>query len=199
MKTKLLILMLALILSGCSFLSPVQIQPENNYLLTATHIALPRHAARPITLLVVQPETEALYNTTQMVYTTRPYQIAYFAQNRWAETPSQMLHSLIVQTLQNAHYFRRVVSPPYAGRYDYVLSTRILTLQQNFLYHPSIVQLTVRADLIKAGNNQIIATKLFTITVPMQQRTPYSGVVAANHATVKLLSELALFSFKNTR
>ena len=36
--------------------------------------------------------------TTQMAYSTEAYQIAYFAKNEWAETPSQMIQPLIVKT-----------------------------------------------------------------------------------------------------
>jgi cholesterol transport system auxiliary component len=74
--------------------------------------------------LVLVPETEALYATTQMAYTIQAYQIAYFSENEWAETPSQMIQPLIVETLRHTHYFSEVMSVPDFGRHTFALSHR---------------------------------------------------------------------------
>ncbi|OGT41688.1 MAG: hypothetical protein A3F42_03025 [Gammaproteobacteria bacterium RIFCSPHIGHO2_12_FULL_37_34] len=187
-----LILFFFVLLVGC--LPPVKLESESNYILnTRSYQVKKSHQNRPITLYVSLPETVPAYNTTQMAYTIKPYQIAYFAKNRWAETPSQMLQPLIVQSLQNTGYFHAIVTPPFVGNYHYTLNTQILQLQQNFIYHPGMVQLTVRVQLSQTATGQVIATKQFSIFEPIRQRTPYGGVVAANRATGKLLTQLTEF------
>ena len=187
----------AFILSGC--LSSVKLKPETNYTLNAVP-DVAKKRTHPITLMVLLPETDAAYNTTQMVYSQNPYQIAYYDKNRWAETPGQMLQPLIVQALQNTHYFHAVLTPPIAyGRYQYVLSTQILQLKQDYSRRPVMARLTTRAELIRIASNQVVATKEFTVSVPMQQYTPYGGVVAANKATKEFLAELTHFCIKNAR
>jgi len=154
---------------------------------------LPSERTHATTLLVPVPDTTPVYATTQMAYSTQTYQIAYFSQNEWAETPSQMIQPLIVKTLRNTHYFSEVLSPPYFGRHTFALHVEILELKQDFTSEPATLQLAMRIYLSREATNQIIATKELSVREPMSERNPYAGVVAANEAMPKLLRELAKF------
>lgn len=189
----------SLTLTSCSLFSPVKTDPGSAYLIKAMPCVFPAHKRHRVTLLVTMPETVSAYNTTQMAYSIKPYQIAYFSQNRWAETPGEMLHPLIAQTLQNTHQFRAVVTPPFMGRYDYELDTRIMTLEQDFTHIPTVLRLVVHAQIAKISLNRVTAVRDFCIEVPIHHGSPYNGVLAANRATTILLSELADFTIRNTR
>lgn len=188
----------SILISGCSFLSPIQTQPPKAYLINTIPNSTVKNHPQKVTLLIMQPDTRPIYNTTQMAYTTHPYQVNYFGENQWAETPSQMLLPLMVQTLQNTHYYRAVVSPPYVGRYNYLVSTQILKLQQNFMGNTSKFELSIRAQITSVATNQVIAIKQFNITISMPTRTPYSGVVSANRAVAQFLKELTAFCIAKT-
>lgn len=185
---------LAFLLSGCSLLSPVKSEPVHNYVLSP---AIPMAAAfkhqTGNTLLVTQMQSTAAYNTSQIAYSTQPYQVAYFAENRWATKPAQMLQLLIVQTLQKTHAFHAVITPPVVSHYDLILVTQLLQLQQDFLTHPSQVHLQINAQLIDANKNQVIATRQFCVTEIAPQDNPYGGVLAANRATADVLRQLAIW------
>jgi cholesterol transport system auxiliary component len=178
--------------SGCALFSPVKIDTKKN-VLNNTPLDLPSETTHSATLLVLVPETMPAYATTQMAYSTQAYQIAYFSQNEWAETPSQMIQPLIVKTLRNTHYFSEVLSPPYFGRHTFALHVEILELKQDFTSEPATLQLAMRIYLIREATNQIIAAKELSVREPMSERNPYAGVVAANEAMPKLLRELAKF------
>jgi cholesterol transport system auxiliary component len=178
--------------SGCALFSPVKIDTKKN-ILNNTPLDLPSETTHSATLLVLVPETMPAYATTQMAYSTQAYQIAYFSQNEWAETPSQMIQPLIVKTLRNTHYFSEVLSPPYFGRHTFALHVEILELKQDFTSEPATLQLAMRIYLIREATNQIIAAKELSVREPMSERNPYAGVVAANEAMPKLLRELAKF------
>lgn len=191
------IFFITLFLFGCSLFSPVK-NDQTRYLLTQSPSFTMSKFTHPISILVMRPETVAVYDTTDMAYTIKPYQIAYFSQNVWAEKPSQMLHPLIVEALQNTYYFQAVITPPFVGQSDYILNTQILMLQQDFIQHPAILKLVVRAQLGKTSTNRIVATRQFIIYEPMLRRGPYAGVIAANRATAKLLTQLSQFCVENT-
>ena len=178
--------------SGCALLSPVKIETQKN-VLSKVPIDVPSEKTRPATLLVLAPETNAIYDTTKMAYTTESYQIGYFSQNEWAETPSQMIQPLIVQTIRNTGFFSEVVSPPHFGRHTFALRTEIQELKQDFTSDPATLQLAMRFDLSREATNKITATKEVSVQEPMREKTPYAGVVAANDAMAKLLRELAKF------
>jgi cholesterol transport system auxiliary component len=128
-----------------------------------------------------------------MAYTAQPYQIAYFVKSRWADTPAQMLQSLLTQALQDTHYFYMVGASPASGYYDYVLNTQLLQFEQTFSGHGSEFYITLRAQLIKTASNQVIATRQWTVIEAAPENTPYGGVIAANRATVKMLERVAAF------
>ena len=187
-----LIALCVAILSGCALLSPVKIDTKTN-VLSNIPLDLPSEAIHSATLLVLVPETAPIYATTQMAYTTRAYQIAYFGQNEWAETPSQMIQPLIVTTLRNTHYFSDVLSPPQFDHHTFALRTEILELKQDFTSEPAMLQLTMRFYLSREATNQVISSKEVSVREPMRERNPYAGVAAANEAIEKVLRELARF------
>lgn len=192
------LLLMILFVSGC--LSPVQVPTQSSYLINTTpsNANLTRKHARVGTLLVMLPETSAAYNTQAMAYSTKPYQISYYSQNSWAETPAQMLQNVMIETLTHTEHFRSVVMPPFMGRADYVLDTQLLSVLQDYTHQPVAFELKMRARLTRA-DARLIATREFVIRYPMQAQTPYAGVLAANLATKEMLRELALFCLQNAR
>lgn len=184
------------LLTSCSLFSPVKIK-QTTYVLNRIPYHTPRANTHHATLLIATPETKPVYNTTQMAYTIKPYQVAYFSENQWAETPSQMLQPLLVQAMQNTHYFHAVVTPPFMGRYDYTLNTQILELIQDYTYHPAVVLVKIEAQLLNGLTNRVIATKEFFICKPIICKTPYGGVIAANLAVEVMLNEIVTFTLEN--
>jgi cholesterol transport system auxiliary component len=162
-------------------------------MLTKIPVELPEGKTHPATLLVLAPETSPVYATTQMAYAIRPYEIAYFSRTEWGETPQQMMHPLLVQTLQKAGSFSAVVTPPFMGRHTHALRTEILALQQDFSSEPATLRLTLRVQLVAQPTQQVIATKEIDVSEPIRERTPHGGAVAANDATAKALKEVAEF------
>lgn len=187
----------AVSLSGCALLSPVKMDTKK-YVLNSIPLNLPSEQTHSATLLVLAPETDPVYATTQMAYTTKAYEIAYFSQNEWGATPSQMIQPLIVETLRHTHHFSEVLPSPHFGRRTFSLRTEILELKQDFASDPAMLQLAMRFYLSREATNQVIATKELSVREPMRERTPYAGVVAANEAMEKLLREFAKFVVEET-
>jgi len=182
---------LVAVASGCTLFSPAQVETRKE-VLSETPLELPVETTRATSLLVLVPQTRPIYDTTQMAYSTRPYEIAYFSETEWAEKPSRMIQGLLVETLRNTHYFSAVLTPPYSGRYTHVLRSEILELRQDFTSQPAMLQLDMRFQL-SGATGKLIASKDISIREPMREKTASAGVVAANQATAKLLRELARF------
>ena len=183
--------------ASCALLTPATVETRKE-MLTKIPVDFPEGKTHPAILLVFAPETSTVYDTTQMAYAARPYQIAYFSRTEWGERPPQMIHPLLVQTLQKAGYFSAVVTPPFMGRYTHALRTEILALQQDFTSEPATLRLTLRVQLVAQANNQVIATKEIDVREPMLEKTPHGGAVAANNAMAKALREVAEFVHART-
>lgn len=180
------------LMPGCSLLPPAAPEPRKE-VLNKMPAELPQRASNGAVLLVFPPQTRPIYDTTEMAYSTQPYEIAYFRQHEWAETPAQMLQPLLVRTLQNTRFFSAVLGPPYSARYNYALRTEIRELTADFTSEPAAVRLSLRFQLSEGATDKIVAIKEVSIREPMREKTPYAGVVAGNDATAKALLELATF------
>lgn len=198
MARAVLVALWAALFSGCAALAPVNITTQK-YVLNRIPLDLPSEQTHPLSLLVLVPESDRVYGTTRMAYTTQAYQIAYFSQNEWAETPSKMILPLIVATMSNTRYFSEVVASPDFGHHTFALRTEILELKQDFTADPAMLQLTMRFSLSREATNKIIATKEVSVREAMQEKNPYAGVVAANEAAAKALRELAAFVVDKAR
>jgi cholesterol transport system auxiliary component len=184
--------------TGCALLStPPKVIVEKSVLTEVPH-DLPQRTNRGDTVLVFPPKTTALYDTTQMAYSTQPHEVAYFSEREWGETPSQMLYPLVVRTLENTHAFRAVLTEPFAARYTYALRTEILELIQDFGSDSASLVLALRIQLTDYGAKTVIATKEILVREPMRESNSYAGVLAANEATAKALRQMAEFVLQST-
>jgi cholesterol transport system auxiliary component len=141
-------------------------------------------------MLVVPPETSPAYDTTRMAYTVRPYEIGYFRDNEWAETPAQMLDELLVRTIRELGYFKAVLTTPADASASYRLQTTIVEILQDHTVKPPILRVALRVQLFGASG-QPIAERDIRRDSPLLEPTPYAGVIAANDATALALHEVA--------
>ncbi len=139
-----------------------------------------------------------MYSNPRMIYSPDCYQIQYFIQNRWADSPPHMLHPLLIKSLQNTGYFQAIINTPSTTRYDWIMNTQLLTFQQEFLTHPSQFRIAIRAQLINAHANRIIATQDFMVVQKALIDNPHGGAIAANLATCKILRKINHFCLKWT-
>ncbi len=186
---------LSLLLSSCSIFSPVNTPKIDTYEIN-TIPSVPVSRSSHSTIAVMQPESSAIYNTTEIAYTIAAYQVAYFARSRWIDTPPRMLQQLMIQTLQNTHHFKAVMFPTFTGHIDYVLSSQLVKLEQDFSVNPSLVKMIVRAQLLDAKTSRVLAVKQISVVVPAPQNTPYGGVMAANQAAADIVRQIAQFSLR---
>jgi cholesterol transport system auxiliary component len=128
-----------------------------------------------------------------MAYSTKPHEIAYFNHHEWSALPAQMLFPLLTETMEKTGYFSVVITPPYAGPYDYALRTKILELQQDFTSDTPAVLLSLRLELTDVATHQVIAANDIVVRQPMSGKSPDAGVTAANLAVSTALGQTAGF------
>lgn len=190
-------LSVAFLLAGCGLVAPPRPEPVRA-LLNKAPDALPGERQHNVTLLVLPPESSAAYDTTRMAYSVRPYEIGYFRDNEWAETPAQMLEELLARTLRETGSFKAVLVSQPAERSSYQLQTTILELLQDHTVRPPVLRLSLRVQLLGPGGS-LLAQRDIRRTRALERATPYAGVVAANDAMASALSDIAQFVAETVR
>ena len=192
----LLLSLIAFLMTACTAIKP---SVTNQYTLNAFSNQAYKRTASARSILVNKPESVAGFETEQMLYMNKPYELGIFAHNAWIDPPGDMLFPLIVQSLQSSGYFFAVASTASSETTDYRLDTQLIELQQNFLYKPSVLEFAAKVVLTKVSTNQIIASRVIKKRIPCPQNTPYGGVIAANQATRLFTADLTRFVIDSIR
>jgi cholesterol transport system auxiliary component len=184
------------LLTACGLLSPIDTE-TTSALLDKLPAQVPRERCAPAVLAVLRPEARPVYDTAQMAYTQRAHQLAYFTRHQWAETPAQMLHPLLVRTLERTGCFSAVL--PATGSATHVLRTEVVELVQDFTQDPPVLRLSLRLRLSREGAGRAIAQRDVVMAEPMRQKGPLGGVDAANDAVARALQDAAAFVLEQMR
>ena len=185
-----IILCAQFILTACT---PIKTPDSNQYKLEAFNTKKFSSKKTGLSILISQPEAMAGYQTEQMLYIEKPYEITSFVHNTWISSPANMLYPLIIQSLQKTGYFYAVASGPYVEKADYRLDTQVIALQQNFLPKPSVIELVVKVVLTHIEDNRIVSSRIINERIKCPIQTPYGGVIAANRATQAFTATLSTF------
>ncbi|SCK58162.1 cholesterol transport system auxiliary component [Variovorax sp. HW608] len=151
------------------------------------------------TLIVDLPRATPGFESSQIAYVRRPYEIEYFAHNQWVDTPSNMLAPQMVRAIGGTGAFHAVLGTPTSAVGQFRLETEIVRLQQDFSTTPSHVRLTLRAALIDTATRKVVASREFDARVDAPTEDPYGGVIAAQRAASQVMAELALFCAASVR
>ena len=191
---RLTVLVLAIFGAGCS-LGPREISSPRTYFLNPEISWKDPHTfgdrIAPSVLLVTQPKAQAGFDTTRMAYLLRPYEVNYYAYNQWADTPARMLQRIMVENFDKTALWSAVLQTPGAVPAQYRLDCDNLVLEQQFFSNPSRIRLALRVQLIETKTQSVLATRSFELFETAPSDDPYGGVIAANHATAKLITEMA--------
>lgn len=192
MRAGILALGLALT-AGCSPLQPVKNDVLSTYALEAQFQNRPAAASGAPVLLVTRPRAHSGFDSPRMAYVRKPHELEYFSRNQWVDTPEKMLAPLLVQAFEASGAFGAVSQAAGVVAAQLRLDSEIVRLQQEFTAEPSRVRFTLRAQLIDVAGRRILATREFDVSENAASDDPYGGVVAANKAVQRALSEAAGF------
>ena len=184
---------LAILAAGCAALQPPPVDSVSLHVLTPPPARAPASPPRDIVIEVAPPRAWPGFDSTQMVYVQRPYELEHFAASRWVDTPPRMMGPLIVSVLEQTGAFRAVVQAPSGVPASYRLDTEIVRLLQDFSTHPSTAQVAVRAQLTDVRTKRVVATRVFEDVEGAPSENATGGVSAANTALHRVLDKIAEF------
>jgi cholesterol transport system auxiliary component len=180
------------LLTGCSLWPAVPVEDR------VRHVLNPRprvatSATRNLVLAVNPPLASPGFESSAIAYVQAPHVLDHYATHEWAETPARMIGQLLTRTLEDTGGFRAVVRKASGLPADLALDTQIVLLQQSFLTKPSVVELTLRVQLVEVARRRVLATRYIEIIETAPSDDAPGGVVAANAAVASGLTQVAAF------
>ena len=187
-------LTLLLMITACS-LGPTETTAPRSYFLNPEITWKNPHGSGErigaSVLLITQPKAQAGFDTARMAYLLRPYEVNYYGFNQWADTPARLLHRILVENLDKSGLWSAVLQTPSTVPAQYRLDCDNLILEQQFFSNPSRIRLALRAQLIETKKQSILASRYFELFESAPSEDAYGGVLAANQASAKLLTQMA--------
>lgn len=196
MKRIIILLYALLILTACS---PIKTPITNQYQIDAFSAKKLVKQRTDVSILISQPESMSANQTEQMHYVDKPYELNTFVHNAWVSSPANMIYPLITQSIQMTGYFHAVASGPYVDKADYRLDTQLITLRQNFLVKPSVIELVAKVMLTHIADNRVVASRVISERVTCPMDTPYGGVIGANNAARAFTAKVSAFVITEVR
>lgn len=188
---------IALGLVACVNLGPSKGSPVHDFQLVNGSVRIPIVSTKACTVSVQEGRSATAYHGTAMAYQIRPYQIDYFALNRWQVPPLTMMTDGLAQALQDSSGFKAViVRPPYVGQVDRVVHINLLQLSQVFDSTGTLAKQRLQLQLVMTQDvaQTVVSQKIFTAEVPVKA-TPLGGVQGANQAWQKMLPEMVAYIY----
>ncbi|MGE3151635.1 MAG: ABC-type transport auxiliary lipoprotein family protein [Nitrospiraceae bacterium] len=183
---------LCVALAGCLSIPRETRDSVHTFVLTLDSQNADRPPVKPGdgVLVVSMPQAQPGFESPNIAYMQRPYEIGYYATHQWAESPARLLHPLLVQTFERTGAWRAVVAMPTSVRGDLRLDLDQVVLVQEFLQRPSRVLVSLRAQLLALPSYHVIGSRRFESTEPAPTDDAYGGAVAANRAVQAVVKEL---------
>ena len=191
-------LAMAVLLGGCAGLAPKPLPDPNLHVLAPGPVTRTAPGTRNLVLEVSVPRASPGFDTPRMAYVRRAYELDYFADSRWADTPARMLGPLLTQALERSGGFGTVVQAPTVVAADVRVNAELIRLQQDFTTRPSRAEVALRVQLVDVRARRVVATKLFEATENASSEDAYGGVAAANAALERVLVQVVDFCFAET-
>ncbi len=198
------VVLAAVFLSGCAGVLPQPPQPPPRTYLLAPDLEGLHSVSRGRrsvdldglgpTLSVSRPENASGCASARMAYMEQDFQLDYYADHAWVDSPATMLGPLLAEALRASGDFAAVTEEARGIHTDLRLDTLIVDLYQDFRTRPSLARMELRVRLVDPERRRILGSQVFADAEPVPSDDAYGGVVGANRVLARMLPRIAEFA-----
>ena len=120
-----------MIAAGVLFLAARAAAPEIRYFRVEYPLPGPSaNSPLPLTLGIARLTAPEPYHQERIIYRTSPYQVQYYAHDRWESPPVDMVNNRLLEQFAASGWFRRVVPWRRGEALDYRLEARLRRFEE---------------------------------------------------------------------
>lgn len=171
---------------GCGAARPVR------YYTLESPAATEQRAASPysVSLLVGRLRATRLLEDDRIVYGMNPVEMGVYNGHRWAEPPTEMVGTMLVNELRATGQYKSVQRLAGAARGDYVLRGRLISLKELDTPSGIVGRFAIELELFQPKTGAVVWTQSYEHDEPVAKKT-VNGVVLALQKNVETgLSQL---------
>lgn len=165
---------LCVLLTACGSARPVKYFSIQGTPSAASQAPAPTY---PVTIVVGHISAPLLFRDDRMVYSNGAVEMGADSYNRWAEQPTDMIESMLVQNLRTSGQFRAVQRMSSSGKGEYILRGRLSAF--NEVDSPGITaRFTIDLELLQIKTGTVVWTFPYTHDEPVTENTVTAVVLA---------------------
>lgn len=178
-----------LVIASCGAARPVSYYTLNSTPTPGPSVTVKNDAPIPVNLLVGRITASHLYLNDPIVYSNGGVEMGTYEYHRWMDVPTEMLETMLVQTLRNQGRFRSVGRLGSGAHGDYILRGRLYSLEE--VDSPSITaRFSVELELFQPKTGMVVWNQSYNQDEHVGQKSVTAVVEALRREVLAGLDQL---------
>lgn len=178
-----------LVAASCGATRPVKYYTLNSAPTPEPSLTVNSVAPLPVTILVGRVTASHLYLDDPIVYSNGGVELGTYQYHRWAEVPTEMLETMITQSLRAKGRFRSVGRLGSGARGDYILRGHLYALEE--VDSPSLTaRFSLELELFQVKTGTVVWSQSYTHDESVGQKTVSAVVTALRRDVLTGLDQL---------
>lgn len=177
-------------LANCGAARPVSYYTLNSAPNSPASVTASNDAPLPVTILVGRITASHLYLSDSIVYSQGgDVEMGTYEYHRWAEVPTEMLETMLTQSLRSGGRFRSVGRLGSGGRGDYILRGHLNSLEEVDL--PALTaRFSLELELFQPKTGLVVWSQSYSHDEPVSGKTVQAVVEALRQDVLGGLDQL---------
>ncbi|RXJ83739.1 ABC-type transport auxiliary lipoprotein family protein [Arcobacter sp. CECT 8985] len=185
MKNLILMLLIALSFNACSFKQTTY--TLNKY--TIKYKSQNEYKTINNSIIIKKPTINPIFNTKDMLYSTKEYKLQAYLKNCWSDLPSSIIHQEIMNAFDKNNLFKTTLIYPNKSKATYQLDTHIYKIYNKVENNNTYAILNIKFELYR--KNKLIDTFKYNRLSKNSSNKPYSFVVNENIIFNEIIDDLS--------
>jgi len=156
--------------ANCGAARPVKYYTLNPAPTPEPSASFESNAPLPVTILVGRIAASHLYLDNAIVYSTGGVELGTYENHRWAEVPTEMIESMLTESLRATGKFRSVGRVGSRARGDYIVRGHLYSLEE--VDSPSLAaRFSLELELFQPKTGAVVWSQSYNHDEPVGQKT----------------------------
>ncbi|HKF51831.1 MAG TPA: ABC-type transport auxiliary lipoprotein family protein [Candidatus Acidoferrales bacterium] len=178
-----------LVITSCGAARPVSYYTLNSTPTPEPSVTVENDAPIPLTILVGRITASHLYLNDPIVYGNGGVEMGTYEYHRWMDVPTEMLETMLTQTLRDQGRFRSVGRIGSGAKGDYILRGHLYSLEE--VDSPAIMaRFSIELELFQPKTGMVVWNQSYHQDEPVNQKNVTAVVEALRREVVAGFNQL---------
>jgi ABC-type uncharacterized transport system auxiliary subunit len=178
-----------IVTANCGAARPVKYYTLNPAPTPEPSVSAENDAPLPVTILMGRITAPHLYLDSPIVYSAGSVELGTYPDHRWAEVPTEMLETMLTQSLRAKGKIRSVGRLGSRARGDYILRGHLYSLEE--VDSPSLVaRFSLSLELFQPKTGNVVWSQSYTHDEPVDRKSVSAVVEALRQDVLAGLDQL---------